>query len=137
MVFVLLGGGARHARCGGLGKAHLLVAGLGLSALVHGLFDYCLLAADTFAAAAWLRFLAVPLMVACYLKMDWLLEAMQPAADVRPADVRPADVRPADVRPADVRLAGSTGPPPLPWMCASGADSGSGDRAGFAPADKD
>lgn len=55
-------------RCG----VPLVLAGLAGSVLVHGLFDWCILT-----NSAWLRGLLAPIMVALYLKMDWLLETMQ------------------------------------------------------------
>jgi protease PrsW len=61
----------------------LVLAGLAGSALVHGVFDWCILAADLQPALSWLRFFIGPLMIVLYLKMDWLLEAMhrrKPAA---------------------------------------------------------
>jgi RsiW-degrading membrane proteinase PrsW (M82 family) len=59
----------------------IVAAGLAASALVHGIFDWCILASEAFPAWAWLRFLAAPLMIALYLKTDWLLERMQPTRE--------------------------------------------------------
>jgi protease PrsW len=56
----------------------LVLGGLAASAFVHGVFDWFILASDAYPSWAWLRYLAAPLMIALYLKTDWLLEAMQP-----------------------------------------------------------
>lgn len=55
----------------------LVTCGLAASAFVHGVFDWFILKAEARPAWHWLRYLAAPLMIALYLKMDWLLEAMQ------------------------------------------------------------
>jgi RsiW-degrading membrane proteinase PrsW (M82 family) len=54
----------------------LVLGGLAASALVHGVFDWCILAADVKPTLSWLRYFVGPLMIVLYLKMDWLIEVM-------------------------------------------------------------
>jgi RsiW-degrading membrane proteinase PrsW (M82 family) len=77
----------------------LVLAGLAASALVHGVFDWCILAAELQPTLSWLRYFLGPLMIVLYLKMDWLIEAMHRRKPAR-SDPASTAVVPDPVAPA-------------------------------------